>query len=73
MPKFLIREYPTRFLGNDNPYGDHEFHDLEHEIGSCNVSQIIDHDHDRPFNTKQDAFNAGYDPCGHCMPGESTR
>jgi hypothetical protein len=67
------RQYPTRFLGNNNPNGDHEFHDLNNENSNCQVSEIIDNNHDVPFETKADAKKAGYDPCDWCMPGESTR
>lgn len=58
-----------RFLGNVNKK---EVHDLDHEDTSasgCQVNEIIDAGHDRPFNSLSDARRAGYDNCAKCLGG----
>lgn len=76
MPMWRCRDYPTRYLANKNPHGDKEFHDLTNENideNACQVDKITIHGHGAPFGTKEAAIRDGYDPCAHCMPGESTR
>ena len=67
MPEWPMRYYRTRYLGNINPKGKYEFHDLKYEEGSFNVSIIIQNGHDKAYERKKDATDAGHDPCGHCM------
>ena len=61
-----------RYLGNVDKM---EVHDLDQEDTSpngCQIDEVIRAGHDRPFNSLQDARNAGYDNCGKCL-GSSTR
>lgn len=58
-----------RYLGNTNTT---EVHDLDNEKTSCQIDEIIDAGHDRPFNTLDEAHNSGYDNCYWCI-GNSTR
>lgn len=69
----MTRYYNTRYMGNNNPHGDHEFHDLWSEKSQCQIDEILGAHHDVPFVAKEDALRAGFDPCAYCMPGESTR
>jgi len=60
----------TRYLGNANT---HELHDLENEKPECLISRIR-WDHRVPFETEQQAVDAGYDYCAYCFPkGKSKR
>ena len=61
-----------RYLGNTNNV---EVHDLDNEdtnANGCQIDEIIAAGHDKPFNTLQQAHNAGYDNCDKCLSG-STR
>ncbi len=58
-----------RYLGNTNTT---EVHDLDNEKTLCQIDEIIRAGHDRPFNSLNDAHNAGYDNCHWCIGG-STR
>jgi len=69
----MKRQYPTRYLGNNNPNKDHEFHDLENENTNCQIDEIIGAKHDVPLRSKEEARAKGFDPCAWCMPGESQR
>lgn len=58
-----------RYLGNtDNK----EVHDLDNEETNCQIDEIINAGHDRPFNSLSAAHNAGFDNCAYCLGG-STR
>lgn len=61
-----------RYLGNTNT---DEVHDLDSEDTSaagCQIDEIINAGHDKPFNSLTAAHNAGYDNCAKCLTG-STR
>lgn len=58
-----------RYCGNSNTK---EVHDLDNENANCQIDEIIAAGHDVPFNTLEDAHNAGYDN-GHYCIGGSTR
>ena len=58
-----------RYLGNENKM---EVHDLDNETANCQIDEIIAAGHDRPFNSLDDAHQAGYDNCYWCI-GSSTR
>lgn len=76
MSQWRYREYPEQYLANTNPLGDKEFHDLANEDNSpnaCQIDEIINSGHDKPYESKLAAKLAGYDPCAYCMPGESKR
>lgn len=58
-----------RYLGNTTK---DEVHDLDNEQTNCQIDEIIDAGHDRPFNSLQGAHGAGFDNCHYCL-GDSTR
>lgn len=61
-----------RYLGNTNTK---EVHDLDNEDTSsrgCQIDEIIDAGHDKPYNSLTTANNDGYDNCAKCLSG-STR
>lgn len=58
-----------RYCGNTNTK---EVHDLDNETDNCQIDEIIQAGHDRPFNYLSDAKNVGYDNCHWCL-GNSTR
>jgi hypothetical protein len=61
-----------RYLGNTNKM---EVHDLDNEYNSpngCQISEIINAGHDKPFNSILSAHEAGYNNCAKCLSG-STR
>jgi hypothetical protein len=60
-----------RYLANANP-SKKEVHDLDNEKSQCQIDEIINAGHDRPFNSLSDARNQGYDNCAYCVGG-STR
>ncbi len=63
-----------QYLGNTNT-SSFEVHDLDNEdtnANGCQIDEIIRAGHDKPFNTLQQAHNAGYDDCDKCLSG-STR
>jgi len=63
-----------RYLGNNNPNGDHEVHDLYNEKPQCQIDLILQNRHAVRFipDTLSQAKKEGFDPCGHCI-GFSTR
>lgn len=63
-----------RYLGNNNPSGDHEVHDLNNEKSQCQIEKIINHSHAVGFtpDTLSQAHNEGFDNCAYCI-GHSTR
>lgn len=61
-----------RYLANINTM---EIHDLDQEDYSptgCQIDEIIDAKHDRPYNILEYAHTDGYDNCAKCLGG-STR
>jgi hypothetical protein len=54
------------YLGNKRTK---QYHDLGHETAGCQIEEIKEPVY---FSTRQQAAQAGYDPCGHCL-GEATR
>jgi len=55
-----------RFLGNVNKM---EVHDQDNEKSNCEISKIVNADHERPFNpdTLEQAHSQKYDNCAHCI------
>ena len=53
-----------RYCGNSESK---EVHDLDRETPNCQIDEIIDAGHDRPFNTVFGAVAAGYENCHWCM------
>ena len=58
-----------RYCGNTSKT---EVHDLDNENSNCQIDEIIAARHDKPFNSLNEAHNAGYDNCHYCLGG-STR
>ena len=61
-----------RYLGNTSTT---EVHDLDNEDtagNGCQIDEIIAAGNDKPFDSLNDAHNAGYDNCAKCLTG-STR
>ena len=61
-----------QYCGNTNTK---EVHDLDNEdisASGCQIDEIINAGHDRPFDKLSDAHAAGYDNCAKCLSG-STR
>ncbi len=61
-----------RFCGNSNKK---EVHDLDKEDASkngCQIDEIINAGHDRPFDSLAVAHAQGYDNCAKCV-GNSNR
>ena len=61
-----------RYLGNAHKK---EVHDLDNEDASpngCQIDEIIQKGHDRPFTSLQAAHAQAYDNCAKCLSG-STR
>lgn len=60
-----------RYLANTSP-SKKEVHDLDNEKTNCQIDEIIDAGHDKPYTLLSTAQAAGYDNCAHCIGG-STR
>jgi hypothetical protein len=62
------------YLGNANPTGDKEVHDLTNEKGQCQIDTILKNNHAVAFSpdTKEQAHKEGYDNCAWCI-GNSKR
>ena len=58
-----------RYCGNTN---EKEVHDLDNEQTNCQIDEIIDANHDKPFNSLSDAHAKEFDNCHWCL-GNSTR
>ena len=58
-----------RYCGNTNKK---EVHDLDQEKANCQINEIINAEHDRPFISLISAQISGYDNCAYCLGG-STR
>lgn len=61
--------YDRRFCGNINKM---EAHDLDNEQTNCQIDEIIEASHAKPFDpdTLEQAHKEGYDNCSYCI-GES--
>lgn len=62
------------YLGNANPNGDKEVHNLYNEKSQCQIDTILNNNHAVGFvpDTKEQAHSEGYDNCAWCI-GSSTR
>lgn len=50
-----------------------EVHDLDNEKkADCQIDEIIEAGHDKPYTSQKAANDDGYDNCHHCI-GNSTR
>ena len=58
-----------RYLGNTNKK---EVHDLDNEKTLCQIDEIIEAGHDRPFSSLSAADAQGFDNCAYCL-AKSTR
>ncbi|MBD3375246.1 hypothetical protein GF406_09440 [candidate division KSB1 bacterium] len=60
-----------RYLGNNNPTGDREVHDLNNERAQCQIDKIIQNNHAVRFvpDTLSQARKEGFDPCEWCIGG----
>lgn len=67
--RFISPLFGVRFCGNTNTT---EVHDLDNEQVVCQIDEIIQAGHAIPFNTFDDAHQAGHDNCHYCIDG-STR
>lgn len=63
----MLRQYQAQYLGNTNSK---EVHDLHHEKPQCQISEIINAGHARPFATLQAVLSD--DRCYWCL-GNSNR
>lgn len=63
------RPYQTRYLGNTDC---REVHDLSCEQTYCQIDEILEAGHDKPFESLTVAHRAGYDKCAYCL-GVSNR
>lgn len=58
-----------RYVGNTR----HEqVHDLDRETRQCHIDEIIESQHERPFESLEGAHHAGFEDCSECI-GDSTR
>lgn len=60
-----------KYLANSS-YSKKEVHDLDNEKANCQIDEIINAGHDKPYNSLDAAHRDGFDDCGNCLPG-STR
>ncbi len=76
----VLPEYGRRFRGNmlGERYlaniNTKEVHDLDREDYSttgCQINEIIDAQHDRPYNILEYARTDGYDNCAKCLGGSA--
>lgn len=61
--------YGARYCGNINTK---EVHDLDNEKLLCQINEIIQAGHAKPFNSIIEAHREGFDNCAYCIGG-STR
>lgn len=54
-----------KYCGNTNKS---EVHDLDNEKTNCQIDEIINAHHDKPFTSLSSAHAAGYDDCDYCLP-----
>ena len=60
-----------RYLANTNT-SSKEVHDLDNEKTNCQIDEIIEAGHDKPYNSLEKAHEGGFDNCHYCI-GDSTR
>jgi hypothetical protein len=61
----------NHYLGNSNPSGDKEVHDLKNEKPQCQIDEIIKNQHAVRFSPDMlvQAHREGYDNCAYCIGG----
>ena len=71
--KYKVTSRSVRFLGNDNPRGDHEVHDLKNEKSQCQIDEIFRAGHGVGFipDTLEEAKSNKFDSCAYCIGGGS--
>jgi hypothetical protein len=57
-----------RFLANTSR-SKLEVHDLDNEQASCQIDEIINAGHDKPYESLEDARSDGFDYCAYCIGG----
>ena len=63
-------KYTVRYVGDKNSIRPKRIHDLANEKETCAVHAIEWRSNVVPFETKEEAYAAGYKPCMFCMPKE---
>jgi hypothetical protein len=58
-----------QYLGNTSTT---EIHDLDNENTNCQIDEILRAGNEKPFSSRQEAYNLGYDNCYYCI-GNSRR
>ena len=58
--------YGRRYCGNTSTL---EVHDLDNEQPQCQIDEIIQAGHAKPFDSLSDAHSAGYDNGHWCLGG----
>ena len=61
-----------RYLGNTNKLEVHDLDKEDNSLNGCQINEIINAGHDKPFNSLQSAHIQVYDNCAKCV-GQSTR
>ncbi len=64
------RQYPTRYVGDANPYRKKHVHDTANAKRSCTLHALEWARNAVPFDTLEQAYAAGYAPCLFCLPRE---
>lgn len=67
--RYLGHMNGERYLGNTDKK---EVHDLDNEDtadNGCQINEIIEAGHDKPFNSLDNAHSEGFDNCAKCLPG----
>lgn len=62
-----------RYLANTSP-SKKEVHDLDNEDTKktgCQIDEIIEAKHDKPYTSKSTANADGYDDCDKCLTGST--
>jgi len=60
-----------RYLANTS-WSKREVHDLDNEKVKCQIDEIIQAGHDKPYSSLSAAHADGFDNCAHCL-GNSLR
>jgi len=63
--------YGAKYCANTSP-SKREVHDLDNEKTVCQIGEIIQAGHAKPYNSLITAHDDGYDNCHYCI-GDSTR
>ena len=67
MKRFRGNVNGERYLGNTESK---EVHDLDNEdtnTNGCQIDEIIDAEHDKPFSTLSSALDEGFNKCAKCF------